>query len=263
MSVIGKSNKKTPLKGNKEKSCPAFYDTQNILKLAFVVTSAVIFIKRIISLARKNIPGVAFTEGDAAALPYADNTFDVTVSNTVAEHVEPSAFWREQYRVLKPGGVCLMLSARRGINHLAPCLAEQSEVEKEVWARVEARAAETDKRFGVCAYPMGEAEYPSVMEKYGFRHVSTEYITVNLTPDNPCYSPEMAHAMIEAQRFCALDALSYLPRIASDLVSEREIACMRTAIHARYDRRIALYDAGEKQWDVSMSLTMILRGIKA
>ena len=151
-----------------------------------------------IEYARENIAGVSFVEGDAAALAYADNTFDVTISNTVAEHVEPSAFWREQYRVLKPGGVCLMLSARRGITHAAPCLAEQSAMEREVWARVEQRAAETDKQFGVCAYPMSEAEYPSVMAKYGFRNISTEYITVNLTPDNPGYSAEMAHAMIEA-----------------------------------------------------------------
>ncbi len=215
-----------------------------------------------IEFARENISGVAFVEGDASALAYADNTFDVTISNTVAEHVEPSAFWGEQYRVLKPGGVCLMLSARRGITHLAPCLAEQSETEKEVWARVEQRAAEMDKRFGVCAYPMSEAEYPSVMEKYGFRHVCTDYITVNLTPDDPRYSSETAHAMVEAQRRCALDALTYLPGIASVLVTEAELAIMRAEINARYDRRIMLYDAGERQWDVSMSLTMILRGVK-
>lgn len=34
-----------------------------------------------------------------------------TFSNTVSEHIEPSKFYGEQYRVLKENGVCLVLSA--------------------------------------------------------------------------------------------------------------------------------------------------------
>lgn len=33
--------------------------------------------------------GITFLEGDATALPFADNSFDVTISNTVAEHIDP------------------------------------------------------------------------------------------------------------------------------------------------------------------------------
>ena len=75
-----------------------------------------------ISFAKENIPGVDFREGDATRLPFEDGTFDVTISNTVQEHVEPAAFWGEQRRVLKPGGVCLCLSARKGLHCTAPCL---------------------------------------------------------------------------------------------------------------------------------------------
>lgn len=57
----------------------------------------------------ENESGVNFVEGDATALPFEDNTFDVTISNTVAEHIEPSKFYGEQLRVLKPGGICLVL----------------------------------------------------------------------------------------------------------------------------------------------------------
>lgn len=215
-----------------------------------------------IAFARAHSDGIDFAEEDAASLSFADNTFDVTISNTVAEHIEPSKFFGEQYRVLRPGGICLVLSARRGIHIAAPCLTVQSDVEKEVWARVKERCAETDKKYGVCAYPMSEAEYPAAMAAYGFREISTEYITVNLTPDDPCYPPDMACAMIEAQRRTALDAIEHLPHIAAGLVSEAELVEMRRQVNARYDKRIALYDAGEKQWDVSLSLTMILRGVK-
>ena len=62
-------------------------------------------------------------EGDATALPFQSNTFDVTISNTVCEHVKPAKFYGEQLRVLKPGGICLVLSSRKGINIAASCLA--------------------------------------------------------------------------------------------------------------------------------------------
>lgn len=43
------------------------------------------------------------------ALPYADDSFDVVYSSHVLEHLTPDAgerFLREQFRVLKPGGIC-------------------------------------------------------------------------------------------------------------------------------------------------------------
>ena len=215
-----------------------------------------------IDFARANIPQVDFRTGDATSLDFADASFDVTISNTVSEHVPTVAFYREQYRVLKEGGVCLMLSARRGINHVAPCLAQQSDIEQAVWARVEERAQAIDRDAQVGAFAMNEQQHPLAMAKAGFRNISTEYITVNLTPDNPGYPPEMAHAMINAHRQTELDALSYLQNGMQDLVTAHELEQMRCHINARYDARIALYNAGEKQWDTTVCMTMILRGEK-
>ena len=75
-----------------------------------------------VAFAKENITDVDFKEGDAAQLPFEDHSFDVTISNTVLEHVEPTAFWGEQRRVLKSGGICLCLSARKGLCCVAPCL---------------------------------------------------------------------------------------------------------------------------------------------
>ena len=66
-----------------------------------------------VQYAAQQAPHIQFLEADAAALPFEDGTFDVTISNTVQEHMEPSAFFGEQYRVLKEGGVCLVLSLKR------------------------------------------------------------------------------------------------------------------------------------------------------
>ena len=130
-----------------------------------------------ITFAKNNITGVSFVEGDAASLPFENDSFDVTISNTVQEHVEPTAFWGEQRRVLKPGGICLCLSARKGIRCTAPCLEMTSE-EIEFWDSLSQSEDELEK-YGVCQYPMSEAELPASMEKNGFISVTTGYTIID------------------------------------------------------------------------------------
>ncbi|WP_081357257.1 class I SAM-dependent methyltransferase [Butyrivibrio fibrisolvens] len=205
-----------------------------------------------ISFAQNNIAGVTFLEGDATRLPFADNTFDVTISNTVQEHVEPTAFWGEQKRVLKSGGVCLCLSARKGLHCQAPCL-EMTKEEKEFWESIPQSESELDK-YGVCRYPMTEAELPASMEENGFYDVTTGYAVINLTPDARKYSARMAELMIEAKRQNDLEAIKSVHHEYDEKVIN--------AVNAKYDERLRLYHEGIKQWDTSISLTMIVRGIK-
>lgn len=207
---------------------------------------------KFIEFAKQHVSGATFIEGDATALPFAENTFDVTISNTVQEHVEPSAFWSEQRRVLKKGGICLCLSARKGIRCVAPCLAE-TEAETAFWAK-QPDAAEDFEKYQICKFPMTEAEIPAAMEKHGFGHVSTGYAAIDLTPDDPKYPPQMAEAMIEAERQGALEAL----RSASFGDPDQAIH----AVNEKYDERLRLYRNGIRQWDTAVSMTMVLRGEK-
>lgn len=215
-----------------------------------------------IELAKSIAPQIEFTEGDAVQLPYASGSFDVTISNTVSEHVEPAGFYGEQYRVLKEGGVCLVLSARKGVNISAQCISEESELEKDIWNRVDRFFRDINERYAVCAYPQTEMEMPLCMEKYGFRDITTDYITINLTPDNPIYPKKMAYAMINANRKCAIDNAKSLAQVGEGVVSAREIEELIGIINAKYDKRIELYDNGIKRWDTNMSVTMIMRGVK-
>ena len=205
-----------------------------------------------ISFAQKTIPGVDFIEGDATRLPFEDQSFDLTISNTVQEHVEPDAFWGEQRRVLKPGGVCLCLSARKGLHGTAPCL-EMTAEEKAFWESIPQSEDEL-KKYGVCQYPMSEKEIPASMEKNGFSGVTTGYAVIDLTPDDPKYSPQMAETMIEAGRQNDIEAI----RSAHSGNDRQALA----AVNAKYDERLRLYREGKKQWDTSVSVTMIVRGTK-
>lgn len=52
-----------------------------------------------IRFAREREDGITFMEGDITKLPFADCSFDVVISNTVSEHIEPSRFYGEQFRI--------------------------------------------------------------------------------------------------------------------------------------------------------------------
>ena len=88
-----------------------------------------------IEFAKSNSSAITYSEDDAIAMSFEDGSFDVTISNTVAEHIAPDKFYSEQYRVLGENGICLVLSARRGINVTAPCIEETSAFENDVYTR--------------------------------------------------------------------------------------------------------------------------------
>jgi SAM-dependent methyltransferase len=60
----------------------------------------------------RNIDAAA--RADLARIPFRDATFDIVISSHVAEHLtQPAAVFRELARVLRPGGVLLLLTPNR------------------------------------------------------------------------------------------------------------------------------------------------------
>ena len=214
-----------------------------------------------ISFAQDHEDGrITFLGGDATALPFQDNSFDVTISNTVSEHIEPSKFYGEQLRVLKPGGICLVLSSRKGI-HLMPSCITWNEYEQAFWKKAE-QYDDLMKQYAVCKYPMSEAELPAAMERYGFREIMTGFATVDLTPDNPKFSSEMARDIINANRETALDGIETVFRTIPQAFTAEEVESMKSLANTKYDTRIKQYNCGEKQWDTDVSIIMVVRGKK-
>ena len=216
-----------------------------------------------IKFAKAKAPHIEFVEADINSLPFDDNSYDVTISHSVQEHVEHSNFFGEQYRVLKPGGVCLILSAgRRSINIASSAVSETSAFEKEMHEKTEGYYKAIDDKYGVGKYGCSEQDLPQQMTKYGFGNIRTHYLGINLTPDSSQYERDFALKMIEANRRVHLDSLEYLPYIAPDVLSPEEIQQWEAAINRKYDKRLEQYNSGDKQWDASISFTLILRGKK-
>ena len=154
--------------------------------------------------------------------------------------------------MLKSNGICLCLSARRGIKCSAKCL-DITEAEKDFWSK-QPNVQDDMEKYQVCQFPMSEAEIPLSMQEHGFRNVSTGYALIDLTPDNEKYVAPMAESIIEADRQCALEAINSTHSANTDEVI--------VAVNKKYDERISLYRAGIKKWDTSVSVTMVIRGVK-
>ncbi len=85
--------------------------------------------KSFVEIARKNAAKaglkIDFREGNASAMPFKDNTFDLTFCQAAFKNFsEPVQAIREMYRVLKPGGTAVILDMRRD--------ASKEDIEREV-----------------------------------------------------------------------------------------------------------------------------------
>ena len=208
--------------------------------------------------ARQHAPAHQFIEADATALPFNANSFDVVISNTVQEHIEPAAFFGEQYRVLNSNGICLVLSSRRGINIISDIISDTSDFENEMYKKSSQLLSENDEKNSVGKYGCSELELAFLMQKHGFQEIQTNYIAINLTPDSGQFEESFALKIIESNRRTHLDAIE----IAKEVYTEDEFAQLSFEINKKYDRRKEQYRASQAQWDVNMSLIMVVRGVK-
>ena len=209
--------------------------------------------------AREHVSGASFVSGDATALPFPDASFDVTLSNTVSEHVEPSAFFGEQRRVLRPGGKCVVLSTRRGLSAEAKSLALSPE-EEAFWAKAETLDDPHAPLIG--RYALGADALPAKLSEMGFTAVRSGYALVDLTPDSPDVPEALALRILEEPRQAALEALESALRTFPGAFSQTEADAVRRRIQERFDRRLAQYRRGEKQWDCSVTLIQAVTAIR-
>ncbi len=211
-----------------------------------------------IAFAKEHEKDIDFVEADIAHLPFDDNTFDITISNTVSEHVEPSVFYGEQHRVLKSDGKIIVLSNRRTIASQADCLKE-SDYEQAFWEKAK-RFDQIENQYHIGEYAQDEAQLPLTMAQYGFGQLQRNYLLHDLSAD--IYPKEMALAIINSQRACELDAVDSTLVSLSEYFTEDEGIQMKALINQKYDQRVKEYEQKNQLWDTQVKISMVLIGKK-
>lgn len=203
-----------------------------------------------------------FVEGDALQTPYADGTFDLVYSYTVAEHLPPEKFFAEQRRILKTGGRICVMGVRPRLN-LRQTPPPSSPEEDALWEKLWKDVPDMDRQRNVGAYSMSEREYPQQLEQAGFKNVSVQIFTVvDFAPDSADISPETAREMIEDRRTAMLEPMKKALRLKSDNLTDAEKAQLLGFINAQVDERLAKYESGEHLWDITTSTVLCVCGEK-
>ena len=204
-----------------------------------------------------------FINGDAAAMPFADNTFDLCYSHTVSEHIPHKPFFGEQYRVLKQGGKIVVLSVRSRLGVKDSNWYLTSDEEKALFEKAWSKAKNFDKEHNIGAYEMDEHEYPKELEKAGFHDVNVDFFTImNYAPDNVSVPYDIAIEQINDHRIGTLASVQKALNIVPDALTEYEKSTLFDLINKRFDKRIKQYNDGEKIWDFSTSTILAASGKK-
>lgn len=204
----------------------------------------------------------AFVAGDACAMPFENETFDLCCSHTVMNFCEPAAFVSEQHRVLRPGGRMVIMGVYRPVN-------------PEEWIPTEecAERALFDKAWEAASgNPSGEIKryendprrYFDYLHQQGFQQLSIDAMAaVKYAPDCDNVSDELALMQINEDRLSELESAAKAIRLAPQALTEAEKQELFRLINVRWDKRIHQYMAGEKTWDFRISTVWIISGTKA
>ena len=141
-----------------------------------------------------------FVNGDATALPFPDNTFDLCYSYTVIDFCEPALFINEQKRVLKPGGTLTVLNILGGGINSEMWKPEDADEEKALFDKLWTEAGK-NKLSDIIKYPLSLRDYPIQLQKAGLKEIKMDVIAVApYNPDSSNISEPVALEQINENR---------------------------------------------------------------
>lgn len=204
-------------------------------------------------------------EGDALALPFEAEQFDLAYSHTVVEHVPLEPFLAEQRRVLRYGGRVVVLSCRPKYSIRAegwkPPSGEEKALLDKLWSGTEKTI---DARYQIGAHGVEPLQLPAALEAAGFAQVDWQAaVLMDYAPDNHSTPATLAETQIESNRTASLESFHKALRRNPQGLTASEQARVLTLINARHDARLALYRQGKPVWDIESSMLVAVTGVKA
>ncbi len=193
---------------------------------------------------------IAYTVGDACNTSFSNECFDITTSYTVAQHVDNSSFFKEQYRILKHGGYIVVMDVGGYTENTASQLEviPISQEELNIQATLEVVVNDIIKAEQFTKYKLSDCMTMKILNDIGFNSIVHQKIKIFGSPDNP-QSDDFSRLIIN-NFYCGYidtaistpnsNTTDYVKQIANryiDLVNERKA------------KRIEMYENNIKLWD--------------
>ena len=197
---------------------------------------------------------VNYQVADIKELPFNDNSFDLVFSHTVVEHLPFDDFIKEQKRVLKTGGKLVIMRVDMHIHNDRPFLMFENEI-NDVYNKMIFKDSQKVGKF---------LEEPDItmqrLYNYGFKNIGFDYNRIlYYLPD---LAPNKMTAIAQIER-------GYLSRIYNALfATQRAIngddlkKQLLDLLQKQYEKRIEIYNSGEKLFDFQSSYLITLSAEK-
>jgi len=218
-----------------------------------------------IAFATAKVADCTFVQGAAEHLPFPDESFDLCFSHTVADFCDPDAFYAEQMRVLRPGGVMVVLnvagrySSAPETDHWMPLANTR---EKELFDKLWSAASQTEPG-QIKRYPASFTDNFTFMAQAGFEAIQMDALAVvQYCPDSANTDAALAMEQITENRLCMVESVHKARHMAPDTLTDAEWDDLLRLIQERFDNRMAQYQRSEQQWDYTLSTTAAVSGQK-
>lgn len=197
---------------------------------------------------------VNYQVADIKELPFNDNSFDLVFSHTVVEHLPFDDFIKEQKRVLKTGGKLVIMRVDMHIHNDRPFLMFENEI-NDVYNKMIFKDSQKVGKF---------LEEPDItmqrLYNYGFKNIGFDYNRIlYYLPD---LAPNKMTAIAQIER-------GYLSRIYNALFATQRAVNgndlkkqLLDLLQKQYEKRIEIYNSGEKLFDFQSSYLITLSAEK-
>jgi ubiquinone/menaquinone biosynthesis C-methylase UbiE len=203
---------------------------------------------------------VTAVEGNALQLPFEDETFDLTTSHTVIEHIPTKEFFEEQYRVLKKGGTLSVISSRPECAIHRNGQHEITHEEQVIWDLIQTK--KNEELEGVCEYPLGIDEIPKWFEKSGFKNIEVDFELITYIPNDHRSSESHKRDIVEIERKSVLETIHLDAQLLEGRIDHVVFKKLVALVNIRYDALLNRTLKGEPTWQTAANLLMMVRGVK-
>lgn len=210
----------------------------------------------------KGIKNATYEAGDALALPFEDNSFDICTSHTVIEHVPNREFLLEQYRVCKPNGYVSIMNVRGELALNSRYNDHQTPREVELFDRIGSVISQAEQGFSVGKYFDQPENILRLFEEIGFRDIQFDVISYVSCIDDSRHTLDFRKKMIESKRNTNLEFINMGLNIKANALTIDEEKELRELINKRFDDRLSQINEGQNAWDFSVSPMIIITGRK-